>query len=274
MPSLEEKLYLCLRDEIVRLGVKDLSMQRAPFPGAAALCAGEDNVFCSDDAGAIWRLDGKTMLEQSMCSGGPGVRDLCLSVCGSRLFALLGEGDSVLMSDARTCRPLVLNRCGCNPGNLSCCDRVLAAAGGESSCVYLYSTLTLECLDEIPMPGRVCSVALKEGALFALCMTQDLSAMLVIRRKEKQSMLHLPGTPGCLLAAQGCLYAATQGALHVIDAAAGALLGSCNAPGRAARMCMADKKLFVLDELSESVFASDVFGCWKEIAGGVRYMWS
>ncbi len=269
---LEGKLYLCLRDGIAEVSAESMRMSLTPFSGAEVLCAGREFLFASDDRGAIWRLDRRSMLERGMSCGGPGICDLCLSPDGMRLFALLGEGDSVLLSDAHSGRPLALNCCGCNPQNLSFCGKTLAASGGESSCVLLYSADALQCVAEIPMPGPVCCVLLCRHALFALCLTPEWNTLLVLRRREKQNTIHLSGVPGCLCLHNNRLLAATQGRLYTFCADSGRLLGVCCAPGRASRLFAAGDKLFLLDPLSECAFVSGSAGAWKTICGGVRHM--
>lgn len=259
--ALEGKLYLSLRDEIAEV-LPELTMRRVPFSGAGALCAGEKSLFCADQSGAIWRLDRKTLMEQSLSCGGPGICDLCLSPCGTRLYALLSEADSVLLCDAQCARALVLNRCGCNPSSLSCTAELLAVAGGESGCVHLYDALTLECLAEMPMPGPVCSVLLHNGAVYALCMTADMNTLLAIRRGKDEIRLRLGGMPGCLCAAGDRILAATQGCLHVLTWD-GRLLGMRAAPGRASRLCADRAAVYLYDPLSECIFLSRDGGPWR-----------
>lgn len=270
--SLEGKLYLCLKDGIAEVSADSMRMSLTPFSGAAVLCAGRDHLYVSDDRGAIWRFNRNRMLEQGMSCGGPGVCDLCLSPDGARLFALLGEGDSILLSDAHSGRPLALNRCGCNPQNLSLCGELLAASGGESCCVPLYSADALRCVAEVPMPGLVYCALLCRHALFALCLTPEWNTLLVLRSRERQDVIQLSGMPGCLCLQNDRLLAATQGRLYTLCADSGRLLGVRCAPGRASRLCAAGDTLFLLDPLSECAFVLSGAGAWKTLCCGVRYM--
>jgi len=270
--ALEGKLYLSLQDGIAEVSTQGLAMRCVPFSGPGALCAGEKCLFCADHSGAIWRFDRETLMEQAVSSGGPGICDLCLSPCGTRLYALLGEADSILLSDAQSGRPMVLNRCGCNPRGLSCSEDILIAAGGESSRVYLYDAHTLECIREISMPGPVHSAVLCNGCLWALCLTADLNTLLVICHEKRQTQLRLNGMPGCLCVNEDHLFATTQGRLHVLSCETERLIHVCSAPGRASRICVSGARVFVYDPLCECVFFSWAGASWRMLHSRVHGM--
>jgi len=265
---LEEKLYLCMPDKITEISAK--GERHAPFSGAVSLCAGESVLFCADDSGAIWRFDRESMVEQSIGSGGPGVCDMCLSDDGERFFSLLGEADSILMSDSLSVRPLAVNRCGCNPQNISRHGDTLAVSGGESGYVYLFSVHTLECIAKIPMPGPVCSVLLGRNAIFALCRTAELNALFVIYCREQKRLFHLEGMPGSLSACGEDVLIAAQGKIHLFSQAGGCMLGVRCAPGKASRILCCLDKTFLLDPLSECLFVSEDGLLWRQACKGIR----
>lgn len=270
LAALEEKLYLSLHDGIAAVSPEGTVLRHAHLDGALALCAGEKSLFCADHSGAIWRFDRETLMPRSLSCGGPGICAMCLSPRAERLYALLGEADSVLMSDARSGRPLAVNRCGCNPRALSLCGELLAVAGGESGCVHLYRADTLECLDEIGMPGPVYSALLLGGAMYALCLAPDLNALLVAKDAEKTVTLRLSGMPGCLCAAGDCIFAATKGRLHVLSRKALRLLRVRDAPGRAGRIFVSQAKMTLHDPLSECLFTSQDSKLWHRLFSGVN----
>lgn len=104
------------------------------------LCAWGETVFCASGWGdVIWRLDAERMILTGLFAGGPGMRRLLLSPDGERLYALCTEADSVLLLDAVSGAPLILNRAGLNPQNITLDETgdTLAAAAGESGDVLL-----------------------------------------------------------------------------------------------------------------------------------------
>ena len=268
--SLAEKLYLCLQDEIAEISAKGSRLM--PVSGAASLCAGRNALFCADSTGAIWRFDAESMTERAIGCGGPGVCDMCLSDDGERLFSLLGEADSILMSDALSIRPLTVNRCGCNPQNISLCGNTLAVSGGESEYVYLFNAQTLECMAKIPMPGPVYRVFLAQDTIYALCLTEEFNTHFAICQKGNLRSIQLVGIPGCFGVCGEELLIATQRRLHVYSPADGRLLGRHSMPGIAARICLCWGKVFLLDAWSESVFVSHKDRIWRRIFTGVKGM--
>ncbi|MBQ8619803.1 MAG: hypothetical protein IJ418_20160 [Clostridia bacterium] len=266
---MEEKLYLASRSGIAMGSLQGELLQRADLEGALALCAGEESLFCADRGGMIWRFDRRTLMPASLGCGGPGACAMCLSPCGRRLYALLGEGDSVLMSDGKSCRPLALNRCGSNPKSIICCGDRLVAAGGESCRVHIYCAKTLDSIDEVAMPGPVYSAALCDGVVYALCLFQDMHALLVAAQGEKRTMLRLHGMPGCLRVTNKCVLAATYGWLHVLSREGLRRIAVRDAPGKAGRILVGRNEIFLHDPISESVFAAQAAAPWRRLAGGV-----
>lgn len=267
---MEKKLIVSLHDGIAVISQQNGGLCHAPFDGAGALCAGDAGVFCADNGGALWRLDPETLMPQTLGCGGPGICDLKLSACGTRLYALLGEADCVLMSDAYTGSPIALNRCGCNPRGMACSGDLLAVAGGESGCVHLFHPHTLEGIGAIRMPGPVCSVALYGNCICALCQTAQLDTLLAVWKERRLAVSALPGMPGCLFGGGERLYAAVQGMLYMYSITTGELIAKCLAPGRASRVMGDHTRLFLYDPLSECVFASVHSGRWRRICSGVR----
>jgi len=242
----------------------------APLQGAGALCVCDQSLFCADGGGVIWRFDTESLMPQTVFSGGPGICDLCLSPDGERLYALLGDADSVFLCDARSTQALALNRCGCNPCSLALCGDTLAVAGGESGCVHLFDAATLESRGVIPMPGPVYDVVFCADAICALCLKPQLNTQLVLYWRGLRQSLTLRGMPGCLLAREGRLLAATQGRLFAFACDSVRPLAERAAPGRPSRMCMADGRLILYDPLSERAFSSGAGTAWRLIGSGVR----
>lgn len=267
---MKKKLFVSLYDGIAVLSPENTLLCHAQLEGAGALCAGDAGVFCADGSGAIWRFERESLMPQSLGCGGPGICDLKLSSCGTRLYALLGEADCVLMSDAHTGSPLAVNRCGCNPKAMACGRNLLAVAGGESACVHLFHIHTLERLGEISMPGPVYSVAVCGNTICALCMSAQFHTILAIWRDTLIAALRLPGMPGCLHVEREKLYIAVHGELYVYSLASGALRFACRMPGRASRLFAAMEQLFMYDPLSECVFAAPVGNPWRGVLSGAK----
>lgn len=266
---MERKLYLASQSGIAVRSLKGELLQRADLEGALALCAGEESLFCADRGGMIWRFDSRTLMPVSLGCGGPGVCAMCMSPCGRRLYALLGEGDSVLMSDGKNCKPLALNRCGLNPKSLICCGDRLVAAGGENCRVHIYCAKTLDTICEIAMPGPVYSAAVCDGVVYALCLAPDMHALLVAVQGERRMMLRLCGMPGCLCVKGECVLVAVQEWLYVFSAKELYMISKCAVPGKPERIFARDNLLIVYDPLSEAIFSACGAGVWKYLAGGV-----
>ena len=123
------RLYISTGSEIV--ACSGAQIQCAPLPGSGVLCVSGKALFCaSGEDRVIWKLDSEALMPQAVFPAGPGVCDLCVSRDGKRLYALLGEADSVLMCDAGTGAALVVCRCGVNPRHMALSGDVLAVAGG------------------------------------------------------------------------------------------------------------------------------------------------
>ncbi|MBR5301453.1 MAG: hypothetical protein IKU38_01290 [Clostridia bacterium] len=267
---MEAKWILSLQDGIAALSPQGQLVLCAPLAGAGALCADKQNLFCADESGAIWRFDRRTMMPAALGCGGPGICSMCLSPCGARLYALLAEADSVLMSDAHSGKPLALNRCGCCPRMLGCCPDGLVAAGGESGCVYVYHARTLEVLDEIQMPGPVYSAVLCGGVLYALCLTAQLNTLLAVKKDGSLHTLPLPGMPGCLAIAEDSVYAAVQGGIYIFSGSTRSPVCMLEAPGRASKLFVLSGRLVLYDPLSECVYAASLGSGWRRICSAVK----
>lgn len=261
---------LSLHDGIAAVSPQGRVVLRAPLEGAGALCVNEHSLFCADQSGTIWQFDRATMMPRTLGSGGPGICSMCLSPCGTRLYALLGDADSLLMSDAQNGRPLVVNRCGCNPRMMRYGKGKLIAAGGESGCMHVYHAQTLEELEVIPMPGPVYSVILCDDILYALCLTAQLNTLLAVRKDGRLHTIALPGMPGCLSAAADGIYAAVQGKMYVFSKGADCLISMRDAPGRASKLFVLPGQIVLYDPLSECVYAAVSGGRWRCICSAVR----
>lgn len=238
-------------------------IMHAPLPGSGALCASGRHLFCAGrEDRAVWRLDSTTLMPQAVFPAGPGVCDLCLSGDRKRLFALLGEADSVLMCDAKTGAALVVSRCGVNPRRMRVSGELLVVAGGESCRVHLFDIHTLEDAGTIAMPGPVQDAALTTGGITALCLTQTPASVLVTcSRTGRHVSLPLGGMPGALLVHGGGLLCGVHGALYSVSAD-GRLLGRRRAPGCASRLGAHGGDLLLCDALSERLYTCKEHGAW------------
>lgn len=145
--------------------------KETPLPGSGALCAGQGSVYAaSDGESAIYRLDANTLLPCGVYAGGPGMRALCLSADGERLFALLSDADSVLMLCARTGAPMMLARVGVCPQNmrLSGEGERLVIAGGRDGCVHILCSRTLRLLARYRAEGFCADASVRDGRIRAL----------------------------------------------------------------------------------------------------------
>lgn len=247
--------------------------RQAALEDAGALCAGREHLLCACGCGReIFRLDRRTLMPQAVYPGGPGVCDLCLSQDGTRLYALCGDADSVMMLDARSGQMLIVCRVGCAPRRMALEGGTLAVAGGESGFVHLLSARTLEAEGRVSMPGPVYSAAIGRGRVYALCLTQTLDSLLVTALPGGgRRTLALRGMPGCLLLREEALLAATQRRLYAVSADGGRILWQGAAPGRAHRLLGEAGRLLACEQLGERLFACErPGGRWHALHTGVR----
>lgn len=232
--------------------------------GAGALCAGRKSLYCAGAGSVIWRLNRETLLPESVFSGGPSACSMLLSADEQRLYTLMADGDSILLSDAKTGAPQVLACCGSNPQEMVFGDRYLAAAGGESGRVHLFDAETLHEERSMAMPGPVYSVAACGGCIHALCMTQDLSSVLVTCcARRENTCLRLAGIPGRLLRIDNMLLAATQDFLYAISQDGRHIVACIHAPGKAGRLYTQKEKIYLCDQLSECLYAIGQDRRWR-----------
>ena len=143
--------------------------------GSGALCADGVHIYCASDVeNVIYRLQGETLLPQSVYAGGPGMRALCLSRDGESLFVLLADADSVLMLRAQDGMPMCLARVGVYPQRMKLDEsgEALVVAGGKDGCAYLLCARTLRllarqrgrgfCAEASRRAGRVCALRMEE----------------------------------------------------------------------------------------------------------------
>ena len=175
-----------------------------------------------------------------------------------------------MMLDARSGRPLVVSRVGCNPRQMALDGDTLAIAGGESGFVHLLNAQTLQAAHCLSMPGPVYSTAIGRGRVHALCLTPTLDSLLVTALPGGgRQTLALPGMPGCLLLQGEMLLAATQRRLYAVSSDGGRILWQSAAPGRAHRLMGEAGWLFVCELLGERLFASKCpGGRWRTLHAG------
>lgn len=271
--AMERELFVSTGGGIRACALSGEGGRQAALEGAGALCAAKEHLLCACGCGReIFRLERRTLMPQAVYPGGPGVCELRLSQDGTHLFALCSDADSVMMLDARSGRPLVVSRVGCNPRQMALEGDTLAIAGGESGFVHLLSVQTLEAELCLSMPGPVYSTALGRGRVHALCLTPTLDSLLVTALPGgRRQMLALLGMPGCLLLQGEMLLAATQRRLYAVSADGGRILWQGTAPGRANRLLGEAGYLFICELLGERLFASKCpGGRWRMLQAGAR----
>ena len=271
--AMERELFVSTGGGIRVCALSGEVRRQAALEGAGALCAAKEHLLCACGCGReIFRLDRWALMPQAVYPGGPGVCELRLSRDGTHLLVLCGDADSVMMLDARSGRPLVVSRVGCNPRQMALDGDTLAIAGGESGCVHLICARTLEAQGCLSMPGPVYSAAIGRGRVHALCLTQTLDSLLVtVLPGGGRRTLALLGMPGCLLLREEMLLAATQRRLYAVTADGGRILWQSVAPGRAHRLLGEAGQLFACELLGERLFASTrPGGRWRMLHAGVR----
>lgn len=150
--------------------------KEAALEGSGALCTDGESIYCASDfENVIYRLQGGTLLPQSVYAGGPGMRALCLSRDGENLYVLLADADSVLMLGARDGMPKCLARVGVYPQRLMLDEtgEMLVVAGGKDGCVYLLCARTLRLLARQRGKGFCAAASLRSGRVRALRMEEE-----------------------------------------------------------------------------------------------------
>lgn len=143
--AMERELFVSTGGGIRVCALSGEVRRQAALKGAGALCAAKEHLLCACGCGReIFRLDRWALMPQAVYPGGPGVCELRLSQNGMHLLVLCGDADSVMMLDARSGRPLVVSRVGCNPRQMALDGDTLAIAGGESGFVHLLNAQTLQ----------------------------------------------------------------------------------------------------------------------------------
>ena len=150
---------------------------------------------------------------------------------------------------------------------------VLAVAAGESGEVLLLSARSLALLRRLPMPGIVLDVALRAGAVYALCLNETLNSTLVtIPRAGARQVLSLSGMPGRIACERGDVICATEGFLHTVSMDGMRLLDTRRVSGRASIWLTAGETLLLCDALSECIFARNGGGQWSLFCEHARDM--
>ena len=251
-------------------------MRRIRLEGAGALCAWGGAIFCASDWGnVIWRLNAERLIPMGLFAGGPGMRRLALSPDGERLYALCAEADSVLLLDAASGAPLIVNRAVLNPQNIALDEMgdTLAVATGESGDALLLHARTLSLLARLPMPGMVYDVLLRNGAVYALCLNEAMASTLVtVPPCGIRQVLRLEGMPGMLTTHGGNILCATEGFLHTVAPDGTRILRTEKAAGRADRLLFSDGGLILYDSLTENMVTRDCGGRWKMLCAHARDM--
>ncbi|MDO5378840.1 MAG: hypothetical protein Q4G52_10955 [Clostridia bacterium] len=266
---MERRIIVSGGDQIRELIMPEAVQRRCVrLEGALALAARDESLFCAC-GDVIWRLEASRLVPAGLFAGGPGVCQLALSPCGKRLYALLEDADSLLMLDALSGAPLVVNRVGVCPRAMAMDEEgeIVAVAGGECAQTVLLCAKTLDVLSQLPMPGMVYAVALSGGTVYSLSLNDTLNTTLTtVSPGGVCRSLALSGMPGALCLSGGLLLAATHGYLYTIAPDGSRVLCRRSAAGRARRLFACGGQLLVCDMLGEAVFALDEGqGNWRMI---------
>lgn len=249
--------------------------RRIRLDGAGALCACGGQLYCACDWGdVIWRLSGAMLVPTALFAGGPGMCQLLPSRAGDHLFALCADADSLLLLDAASGAPLMVNRVGVNPRAMAMDETgdVLAVAGGECGEAVLLCAHTLGVVRRLPMPGMVYAVALRAGTVYALSLSDTLDATLTaVPPCGVRQTLPLPGMPGTLAWHGDALACATQGHLYGISPCGTRILSAREAAGRASRLLFAGDGLLLCDPLGEAAYRLSLrSGRWRLLCERAR----
>ena len=251
--------------------------RRIRLEGAGALCTSGGQLYCACDWGdVIWRLDGERLVPTALFAGGPGICQLCVSGGGGRLYALCADADSLLMMDASSGAPLMVNRVGVNPCAMALDETgaVLAVAGGECGEAVLLSAHTLCVLRRLSMPGMVYAVALRAGTVYALSLNEALgSTLTTVAPNGVRQTLNLSGMPGAVVPCGEEMLCATHERLYAVSPGGERILHAREAAGRAGRVLQNGKTLLLCDKLGEAVFSLGLgTGRWRLVCERARDM--
>lgn len=248
-------------------------LRSTTLAGAGALCCCGERLLCAMDEGdTILNINRRTLMQETVFRGGPGICQLQISPDEKLLYALCAEADSVWLMDARSGVPKVVCRVGCNPRQMALCGSVLAIAGGESGSVHLMNAQSLEVYTHLSMLGPVYSVAMTGERIHALCLTQTLNTLLVTDTAGERSQLLLEGMPGRILCRREVLIVSSHGRLYTITPDGRRILRVCPAPGRSGTLLAAqgDGRVYSVDMLSERLFLREREGTWRSVCLGAK----
>lgn len=247
------------------------SGRQTRLDGAGTLCASAGQIFCACGS-VIWRLDSSMLVPTALFAGGPGISRM--HVFEDSLIALCADADSVLLMDAASGAPLVVNRVGLCPRDMALDETagVLAVAGGETGEAVLLSARSLHVLERLPMPGMVYGVALKAGTVHALCLNDALDTTLVtVLPGGVRQTLALTGMPGMIKRRKENILCATEGHLYTISQDGMRILSFREAAGRPSRIIQVGGEQLILDPLAEAVYALSLpGGCWRLMCSGAK----
>lgn len=189
--------------------------------GCGAVCVHGEIVFAAvRGEEAIYRLD-ERLLPSGIYAGGPGMRTMCVSPDGERLYVLLADADSVLMLAAASGAPQLLARAGVNPRQmrLDAENELLVIAGGGDGCAHLLEARSLRLLRSIREEGVCWDAVPLDNVLYLLMLTPALTTLLVARsEREGRQCVALAGTPGSICrVADGMLWVCAGEWLYAVD---------------------------------------------------------
>ncbi|MEG0767381.1 MAG: beta-propeller fold lactonase family protein [Clostridia bacterium] len=208
-----------------RLPTWTIQAQTRELAQPSSLCGRDGWIYCACMADAcIWRLRGDNLQPVQCYAAGKGIEHICLSRDGRRLYALLGEADSLLMLDVDAGYPLMSTPVGVHPRDmrLDHSGRWLAVAGGASGSILMLEADTLRVRAEYAVDGIACGVLFGREEMLALCASGDYELHTVIGGiRPHQGLWHerftLPGLPGAFaMSAQG-LYVGHLGGIALFQ---------------------------------------------------------
>lgn len=268
---MERRVFVSGDGQIRRIGEE---RNGARLDGSGPLCMAGRALFCAcRKENVIWRFDREQLIPTALFAGGPGVNAMLCSRDGRRLYVLCAEADSLLMVDADSGAPMILNRVGLSPHGMAMDEtgETIAVAAGEYERTVLLRSDTLDVVRQLPMPGMVYAAVLHNQAVYSLCMTPALHSVLVtVLPCGNARSLALRGMPGALLWGRRALLAATSEQLYTVSADGARIIHQADVPGRAQKLLRCEGRILLHDAAQEALFAcqSGVYR-WRKLASGV-----
>ena len=237
------------------------------------VCTGGGMIFAAEEnERAIYRFD-ENLLLSGVYAGGPGMRSLCVTADGERLYVLLSDADSVLMLSAGDGLPMFLARAGVNPQSMHLDEsgKCMVIAGGKDGSALMLCPHTLRQLHVVWEEGICVDALLCGDTLCMLLLDGTMNARLILRYGEaRRRMFCLCGMPGSLYAAENELLVCAGEYVYVFDVQAMCMKGKLPAGGACGKLFAAEKQLLLLSPLQEKLYSFHGKG-WNLLCRGVLH---